>query len=284
MLQMDRDYKVGNRSMYEAESWREKNDRFGHMMVAWSDALSAVPTAWAAYDLATTTGVPVSMGGTGKPMSEAEAVSYANSVVRQAHGSALEATRSNFMQAGSVKGFFGALYGFMNNTYGQTADMLDKSVSQGYFRNNPAVAARLFATLLIPAIWTQWLKDSGPADNEPWWHWAGKAIAAETGAMVPFVRDAVSLLEHGRGGQIAPLQMVTDAVNSGKDLWGEAQGKQTRLIQDLSNAVGEWAHIAGFGQLGHILQYMRDEASGKKHPENAAVAVKEAVIGGHSKH
>jgi hypothetical protein len=228
--------------------------------------------------------VPKSMGGTGEPMTEAQAVAYANSVVRQAHGSALEATRSNFMQSGSINGLFGALYGFMNNTYGQTADMLDKSVSQGYFKNNPAVAARLFATLLIPAVWTQWLKDSGPGDEESTFTWAGKAVAAEVGAMVPFVRDAVSMLEYGRGGTIAPMQMVTDVVNSGKDIWNESQGKQTRLIQDLSNAIGEWAHIAGFGQLGHILQYMRDEANGKKNPENAAMAVKEAVIGGHAHH
>ena len=67
MLQMDRDYKEGNRSMFEAEDWRAKNDRFGHAMVAWSDALSAVPTAWAAYDMAISSGVPKSMGGTGEP-------------------------------------------------------------------------------------------------------------------------------------------------------------------------------------------------------------------------
>ncbi len=280
MLQMDRDFSSGTASMYEAESWKEKNDRFGHAMVAWSDALSAVPTAWAAYDLAKTSGVPESMGGTGQPMSEEAAVSYANSVVRQAHGSALEVTRSNFMQSRGAKGFFGALYGFMNNTYGQTADMLDKSISGGYFKNNPAVAARLLATLIVPALWTQWLKDSGPGSEESTFTWAAKAITGEVAAMVPFVRDAVSLLESGRSSTVAPTQMVTDAVNSGKDIWHEAQGQQTRLIQDLSNAIGEWAHIAGLGQLGHILQYMRDTATGKKHADSTAMEVKEAVIGG----
>lgn len=281
MLQMDRDYKVGNRSMYEAESWQAKNDRFGHAMVAWSDALSAVPTAWAAYDLAITSGVPVSMGGTGKPMTEAQAVSYANSVVRQAHGSALESTRSNFLlSSNGMKGFFGALYGFMNNTYGQTADMLDKAVSGGHFQNNPAVAARLFATLLVPAVWTAWLTGGGPADDEPWYEWTAKAIAAETGAMVPFVRDAVSLLEHGQSSHVASMQLMIDAVKSGVDIRDEANGKSTRIIQDLSNAIGEWAHIAGLGQLGHILQYARDVSEGQKHPESTPQAVKEAVVGG----
>jgi len=278
-LQMDRDYKEGSRSMYEAEGLLQKNDRFGHAMVAWSDLLSAVPTAWAAYDLATTKGIPKSMGGTGVPMGEAEAVRYANSIVRQAHGSALEVSRSNFLQSRGAKGFFGALYGFMNNTYGQMADLLDKSTSNGFFRNNPAVAARLLATFLIPAVWTEWLKEQGPEDGHTWLGWLGKALVAEGSAMVPFVRDAVSILEYGRNPSVAPAQAFSDVLNAGKDLWKEAHGESTRLIQDLSNAIGEWAHIAGLGQLGHILQHMRDVANGKKEP-----SAWHAVVGGKEEH
>jgi hypothetical protein len=76
------------------------------------------------------------------------------------------------------------------------------------------------------------------------------------------------------------MQALTDVVNTGRDLWDEANGQSTRLIQDMSNAVGEWAHIAGLGQLGHILQYARDVAEGKHHPDSAAQAAKEAVVGG----
>lgn len=280
MLQMDRDYQEGTGSMYKPETWKEKNNRFGHMMVAWSDALSAVPTAWAAYDLAKTSGVPVSMGGTGRPMTEPEAVRYANSIVRQAHGSALEVTRSNFLQSRGMKGLFGTLYGFMNNSYGQTADMLDKSVSGGRFQNKPAVAARLFATMLIPAVWAGYLSGGGPGDDENTASWGIKALAGEVGGMVPFVRDAVALLEHGHGGTIAPIQAITDAIFSGRDLIKEANGDETKLIQELFNAVGEWSHIAGLGQLGHVLQYARDVSNGNHNPENAAQATKEAIIGG----
>jgi hypothetical protein len=275
LLQMDRDYQEGNRSLYEPEGWKEKNDRFGHAMVAWSDALSAVPTAWAAYDLAKTRGVPESMGGTGEPMAEAQAVAYANSVVRQAHGSALEVTRSNFLQSRGAKGLFGALYGFMNNTFGQTADMLDKATSQGHFRNNPAVAARLLSCLIVPAIWTEWLKDGGPGEDHSWLAWGAKAISSEATAMVPFVRDAVSILEYGRNPTVAPVQAFADVLNTGKDLYREAQGESTRVIQDLFNAMGEWGHIAGLGELGHILQHARDVAEGKKDP-----SVWQAVVGG----
>jgi len=281
MLQMDRDYKVGSRSMYESEDWRAKNERFGHMFVAWSDALSAIPLAWAAYDLAKSEGVPTSMGGTGIPLPEAQAVAYANAVVRQAHGSALETTRSNFMQSNGVKGLFGTIYGFMNNTYGQMRDMLDKSFARGSsWQNNPALVARAMATLIVPAVVAAMIKGGAPKqdDNKAWW--LTKAIGGELAGTVPFVRDAASYLEYQQTPTVSAFRLITDALSTGRDLVHEAQGKESRLLQDLGNAVGEWAHIGGLGQLGHVLQYARDVHAGKKHPESALQYAKEATVGG----
>lgn len=279
-LQMDRDYKQGNRSMYEGENWREKNDRYGHAMVAWSDLLSAVPTAWAAYDLAKTSGVPESMGGTGKPMSEEAAVRYANSTVRQAHGTALEVARSNFLHERGIKGLFGTLYGFMNNTYGQQRDMFDKAFTQAGFTNNPALVARATATLVIPALLTHWLVAGGQHDEESWYAWIAKAIGAEIAATVPFVRDAASMLEFGKtNADVAPVRLIGDVIKAGKDAIQEAQGESSRIVQDLANAVGEWAHIGGLGQLGHSLQYLRDVYAGKQTPQSVPEAVKGATVG-----
>lgn len=284
MLQMDRDYRVHNRSMYEPEDWRAKNDRFGHAMVAWSDALSAIPTAWAAYDLAKTSGIPESMGGTGKPLSEAQAVAYANSTVRQAHGTALESARSNFMQAKGAKGLFGTIYGFMNNTYGQTRDMFSKAFTRGNFNNNPALVARAMATVIMPAVIAHWVSHGGPDDSkdESWYGWVLKAIGGEVGAMVPFVRDATAMLtwEH-TDNAVAPLRLVSDAIKSGKDIGKEAQGQQSKIIQDMANTIGEWAHIGGLGQAGKSLQYLRDVQNGKQNPQSAADYAQGMTIGVH---
>ena len=285
MLQMDRDYKEGNRSMYEAEGWRQKNDRFGHAMVAWSDALSAVPTSWAAYDLAKTSGVPESMGGTGQPMSEEEAIRYANSMVRQAHGSALEVTRSNFMQSRGWKNLFGVIYGFMNNTYGQMGDMLDKAVVGGHFSSKPAIAARAMATLIIPALITQWIKDSGPKQDENPMFWAAKAIGGELAATVPFVRDASSMLEYGHSDQsVAPYRLIGDAYKAGTDVKKELEGNHGKIIQDMGNLIGEWAHIGGLGQAGKTLQYLKDVNDGYQNPANLGEMVQGATIGIHKEH
>jgi phage-Barnase-EndoU-ColicinE5/D-RelE like nuclease5/Large polyvalent protein associated domain 22 len=279
MLQMDRDYKQGNRTMLEAEGWREKNDRFGHAMVAWSDALSAIPTAWAAYDLALTSGVPKSMGGNGKPMSEEAAVKYANSVVRQAHGSALEVTRSNFMQSKGVKGLFGTLYGFMNNSYGQTRDMYSKAFQGGAFENNPALVARALAAVVIPGVVAGYASHGGPSEDESWYGWALKSIAGEVAGMVPFVRDAASMLEYGQGGDIAPMRVLKDGYLVGKDVVKEVNGEDSKIIRDLANFIGEVAHIGGLGQGGKTLQYLRDVANGKENPEGAGEFIHDAALG-----
>jgi len=279
LLQMDRDYKQGNRTMIEAEGWREKNDRFGHAMVAWSDALSAIPTAWAAYDLAINEGVPKSMGGTGKPMTEEQAVKYANSVVRQAHGSALESTRSNFLQSKGVKGLFGTLYGFMNNSYGQTRDMYDKAFKGGAFENNPALVARALATVIVPGLVAHWVSTGGVKEEEEWYEWALKAVGAEVAGMVPFVRDAASMIEYNQGGDVAPMRVIKDAYLTGKDLVKEFEGDDSKIIRDLANAVGEWAHIGGLGQAGKTLQYLRDVYNGVEDPEDTFTFIHDAALG-----
>lgn len=280
LMQMDRDYKEGSASMYKAEDWRAKNDRYGHAMVAWSDALTAVPTAWAAYDRAVNEGIPEAQGGTGKPMSEAQAVSYANKIVREAHGTALEAARSNFLQAKGVKGLFGTIYGFMNNTFGQLADIKDKATAENSsFTSNPLIAARLTATLIIPAVMAQWI--GGSAKNDPWYEWGAKAITGELAGTVPFVRDAWSMIEYAKGeaDTVGPLRIVQDVVNSVRDAYGETQGKSTQILSDVANAIGELAHVGGAGQAGKSLQYLRDVHTGKQQPHGAVDVIKGVTVG-----
>lgn len=296
MNQMDRDYKVGTNSMYHAEDWRAKNDRFGHAMVAWSDMLTAVPTAWAAYDRATIEGIPTSLGGTGKPMAEASAIAYANKVVREAHGTALEANRSLFMQARGIKGLFGTIYGFMNNTYGQLGDLMDKTVVGGHFQNKPAIVARAMATLIAPALMAAWVSEGTPnKDNKenPLW-WSMKAIMNEVAGTVPFVREAANAVNYARHGDMKSamaeaaqnpvFRIAGDVMQSAADVYKVAQGKSSRVVSDVANALGELFHIGGLGQAGKSLQYLEDVHTGKQNPKSLKDFATGVTIGPPPKH
>ncbi|MDY7579350.1 hypothetical protein RGU70_13610 [Herbaspirillum sp. RTI4] len=280
LLQQDRDYRATASSMFEPESVRSQAERFGHSAVAWSDMMTAVPTAWAAYDRAIAEGIPVRQGGTGKPMTEAQAVSYANKIVREAHGSNVEAARSNIMTAPSegLK-LFTTLYGFMNNSYGQMADSINKFQTPGL--GKPEIVARTLMAIIVPALWAGYLSEGGAKEGESWGAWAAKAITGEVAGMVPVVRDAYSMAQgFSHAGVIGAESWMSTMVNAGKDVVHAAQGKPAnKPVSDIADAVGMGLHIPGLGQLGKSAQYVSDVQSGKQHPANAFEYAKGMVVG-----
>jgi hypothetical protein len=258
-----------------------------HMLVAYSDALSAVATAHAAYDWAVTDGIPAKLGGTGMPMDHDAAVRYADKVVREAHGSALETARSNFLHDRGAKSLLGHLYGFQHNTLGQLLDGIDK-VRVGQ-TSKMAVMARLTASLLMPAVAAHWVANGTADDGEPWYAWLSEAIAGELASAVPLVREswkAVENLAH-RGkvdfGELPVFQVAGNIINIPMDIAKELQGKDSRIIQHAFDALGQIGHIAGAGQVGHMLQYQRDVQSEKVQPDGTADYAKHLLVGGRSK-
>jgi len=284
LLQQDRDYRATASSMFEPEGIKSRAERFGHSAVAWSDMMTAVPTAWAAYDRAINEGIPVRQGGTGQPMTEAQAVAYANKIVREAHGSNVEAARSNIMTAPSegLK-MFTTLYGFMNNSYGQMADSINKVMTPG--TGKPEVLARTFMAIIVPALWAGYLAEGGAKGGESWAAWAGKAVTGEVAGMVPVVRDAWSMVQGYRhagviGAESWMQTLVQPILDAGKLATGhEASG----AVAHVADALGMGLHIPGLGQLGKSAQYVADVQSGKQHPADALEYAKGLTVGVHKK-
>jgi hypothetical protein len=285
LLQQDRDFRAMSANLFEPESKISKAERFGHAAVAWSDMMTAVPTAWAAYDRAITVGIPKNMGGTGEPMTEEQAVAYASKVVREAHGSNITTARSMVINNSSeaVK-MFTTLYGFMNNSYGQAADIADKLKTAGI--SNPQTLARGFMALIVPAIWAGYLTDGPPNDKDGWAHWIAKSIAVEVAGMVPFVRDAASMVEgYSHAGQVGVESFLNTLVGAGKDVYHLATGQHVNApIKDIANAAGMGLHIPGLGQAGGSAQYLADVASGKQHPKDALDVAEGVALGRAPKH
>ena len=285
LLQQDRDFRVTSGALFERDPLRAKAERFGHAAVAWADMMTAVPTAWAAYDRAITEGIPVNQGGTGKPMTEEQAVNYANKIVREAHGSNIETARSMVMNNSSeaVK-MFTTLYGFMNTSYGQAIDGFDKLRTAGI--SSPAVLARSFMALIVPALWAHALTHGAPGDDEGWAAWIGKAVAGEAAGMVPFVRDCVAMVEgYSHAGVIGVESWLATIVKAVMDVKHIAEDKEVKApIKDIANAAGMGLHIPGLGQAGTTAQYAVDVAQGKEHPTNSLEYAQGITLGHGSKH
>lgn len=275
-LQQDRDYRELTASMFEPESLQSRADRAGHSFVAFADLMSAVPTAWAAYDRAITEGIPENRGGTGKPMNEADAVAYANQLVREAHGSNIESARSMVLQERNelVKSVT-MLYGFMNNSLGQALDMADKARMTGF--SKPELFARVLGSIIVPALVSGALANH--KKEEGWAAWAAKAITGEVAGMVPLVRDIWSYAEGHQTAGINPfMQGVTNVGKAAKDVAQIAQGNAPRApFRDLGNAIG--LAIPGMGQAGTTAQYLADVHSGKQQPRNLLDVARGVALG-----
>ena len=275
-MQQDRDYRETTSSMFEPEGLQSRMDRAGHSFVAFGDLLSAVPTAWAAYDRAITEGIPENRGGTGKPMSEAGAVAYANQIVREAHGSNIESARSMLLQERNeaVKAV-SMLYGFMNNSLGQTLDMADKVRMTGF--SKPELFARVLGAIVVPALVSGALEEHRKAEG--WAEWTAKAITGEVAGMVPLVRDVWSLAKgHDSAGVNPVMQLTGNVYRAGSDLVKMVHGEQPKSpIKDLGNAIG--LAIPGAGQAGTSLQYLADVHSGKQQPKNPLDVARGVALG-----
>lgn len=275
-MQQDRDYRETTASLFQPEGFQSKAERFGHSMVAYFDLMSAVPTAWGAYDRAITEGVPKNRGGTGEPMSEEDAVAYANQVVREAHGSNIESARSMLLQSKSeATKMFTMMYGFMNNSLGQSLDMADKLRTAGF--SKPEVLARFMGSIIAPALAAGLVEHH--KKDEGWAEWAGKAITGEVAGMVPLVRDAWNAVRGYPSAGMAPLmQTLSYGAKPFKDAWDAAHGKTIKApIKDVGNAIG--LAIPGGGQAGTTLQYAADWQSGKQHPKNVADVARGLALG-----
>jgi len=275
-LQQDRDFREMSASLFEPESALAKNKRFGHAFVAYLDLMSAVPTAWAAYDRAILEGIPRNRGGTGQPMSEADAIAYANQIVREAHGSNIESARSMVMnEKNEFVKMSTTLYQFMNNSLGQMLDAYSKLRTAGY--SKPEVMARYVGTMVMSAILIGLIR--GKKDDDSWANWFVMSNLEEMAGMLPLARDIYSAAEGYPSAGKTPLGQNISAVGrAGNDVAKLAQGEPVKHpIKDLGNAAG--LLIPGLGQLGGSAQYAADWAQGKERPESAGDVARGLAFG-----
>jgi len=192
--------------------------------------------------------------------------------VREAHGTNIEAARSNIInsQNEGVK-MFTTLYGFMNNTYGQTANMIDQFKTAGY--SKPEALAKGFAALIVPAIWAGLLTEGTPSDDKDGvLHWMSKAIAGEAAGMAPLVRDAYNFVEGYRGaGLVGVESWIATMTKPFIDAYRVWEGHENKTaIRDTADALGVGLHIPGLGQVGASAQYIYNVHTGNENPQSAA--------------
>ncbi len=258
---------------------------YGHYGVATLDMMSAVPTWIGALRKAQDEG-----------MNEADAVYYADKVVRKAHGAqgitdkaAIQNSQSQMWKLTTM------FYGFFNHIYNRQADtvrkasMIPDKMRGGDFKgagNDFAqVMARSVYYLVIPAIaealWTSGGPDEDKGEGYGWW--AAKAIAAEVPAGIPILRDLAKSAIEGHDYEMSPLARAANTVKgSAKDIAAlvgmsdaEPSGKA------LQHAMESFGYFTGAptGQAGATAQFLWDVGQGNQDPKDMAQWIQGIIHG-----
>lgn len=283
--QQDRDFNQTISSLMEPESVHAKAERFGHAGVATLDFLTAVPTAHAAYDWATTEGIPKRLGGTGQPMSHADAVKFASSMVREAHGTNIESGRSNLINTRSeLLKTLTVLHGFMNNAWGQNLDAIDKMHMKEF--GKPEIAARYLMAMIVPGLVVGAVTEGLPdKQKEGWAHWTASAIGGEYAATVPLLRDMYAQVAKGyhEAGLPPFFKAFAQLAKPVEDVKNAAQGKEVKApVKDAANAGG--LLLPGLSQIGATSQFLIDEHTGKQKAETVGDWMRGLMTGTAKKH
>jgi hypothetical protein len=170
---------------------------------------------------------------------------------------------------------FTTLYGFMNNSLGQTLDMADKLRTSGF--SKPEVLARFMMAAIVPALVAGVVEGKDKAEG--WAAWAAKAITGEFGSMVPGLREAVGMLKgYSNAGMPALMQTLAAGGKPFRDAWEAAHGKPPKHpIKDTGNALGLF--IPGLGQVSATAQGVHDIATGAYQPQDLGDALRAVVMG-----
>ena len=155
------------------------------------------------------------------------------------------------------------LHGFMNNSYGQHVDTIDKALHANGF-GKPELLARYMMTQIVPAMLAGWVTFGAKKDNEPWYKWLAGVIGGEFSGEVPMVREAYQAVVEGRDSAGLPpwMDALKDIFKVGKDAVQHTTPKQP--IKDAGNAAGLF--LPGLGQAGSTTQFLYDAHTGAQQP------------------
>lgn len=277
--QYDRDVAGGMRGVTGEKALATVNRKlqeYGHYGVASLDMLSAVPTWIGAFRKAQS-----------ENMEHADAVYYADKMVRKAHGAQGITDKAAFQNSQSqIWKLTGMFYGFFNHIYNRQADtvrrasMIPDKVHAGDFKgagNDFAqVLARSVYYLIIPALaeamWTHGLPNENK--DEGWLEWAGKAVLAEIPAGIPVLRDIAKAAIEGRDYEISPVaRAVSTLLGSGRDL-ASAVGLREKdpSSRSVQHAIESFGYLTGAptGQAGAAAQFLWDVEHGDQDPKDLA--------------
>jgi hypothetical protein len=174
---------------------------------------------------------------------DANAVDYADSVVRQTQGGGSTKDLSKIQRGDELMRMFTMFYSYFNVLY----NLGKLRISQTVKGQRPPVYALASMALLwfIPATLSEVVSARGPKDDEEWAEWALPLVAMYPFQTVVGVRDISNAIGSGFGYQLTPAESaVKNLIWLTKDTWDAvAEGETEGLAEKAFETSGYLAPI-----------------------------------------
>lgn len=264
---LERDIKANVDKFRGKSTWKASLGRWAFRGIAMADMAVSVPTWIGAYHK-----------GMAEGMAEADAMYYADKMVRDTQGEGGTKDMAAFQDGSETWKLMSMFYSFLNVFYNSQQGLVEDARTPGKsFSQWADLFWQASLLMVVSPIMAALLAGQGPGDEEdPLW-WALRKIGFGAFSGIPLVRDVANTIERDMGGQpsggfkMSPVQgPIEGSVRLIHDLQKAATGEDVgkNFIKNTFNVVGGFTGLPT-GQPGVTAQFFYDALiSGSENPEN----------------
>lgn len=267
---LDRDIRVVAKQMMGKDGILDPVRNFAFKGVGWADAAVTIPTWLGGYNKALHEG-----------KTDAEAVQYADEMVRRSQGASGSKDLVRLQTSGEAGKLITMFYSYFSHYYNAQRDVgrrLVDSVKEGSAGDFGDALARAFWLNGPGVLAAQLLSGQGPEKDESWGAWAARTVFFNQFLGVPIVRDLANEASNAIAGkyvggyQLSPMGKGLETLGQvGHDAMSTVKGKPAdRAPSHALNMLGYLTALPT-GQLATTTQYLYDALWSKKVAPNGVV-------------
>ena len=264
---LERDVKANLDKFRGKSTWKASLGRFAFRGIALADLSVSIPTWLGAY-----------RKGLADGFNDADAIAYADKMVRDTQGAGGSKDLSSFQDGSETWKIMGMFYSFLNVFYNaQQGIVEDARKPDKSFSDYADIAWQASMLMIVSPILAALLSGQGPDDEEDKLYWAMRQAGFGAFSGIPIVRDLMGTLSREMGGKpsagfkMSPVAgPLEGSIRLVKDLTNLASGEEVskNFVKNTFNVVGGFAGLPT-GQIGVTSQFLWDSLiSGAENPEN----------------
>lgn len=265
---MERDINANVRDLQGRRGTLANVRRFAFHGIGYMDRVVVIPTWLGAYNKALHEG-----------MTDADAVYYADKVVRNSQGAGAAKDLASIQRGSEWMRLATMFYSYANTFYNRQRSLArdtGESIRSRRTSDFPDLLARSFwlfaVSPMVPMLVGATLGGGGPKEDEDWGMWAFQNMLAGMFLGVPVVRDIAGSLASGFDYSFTPAsRAIETAIKSGKDFqrlvdMDEDTGPSKRAVKNAVETTGYVSRLP-LGQVSNAAQFVADWANGDVEPQ-----------------